>query len=66
MIRRRAWLQVLGAIGAAGIGYAFSHVVAGNDRAMRVFLAVAVTLGLFLVFSALAGELSRRRRKRLY
>jgi hypothetical protein len=69
-IWRRAWLQVLAALGAAVVGYAFAQVVAGNDRAMRVFFATAVALGLFFVFSAFATQLRRRlnrgRRKRLY
>jgi len=60
-IWRRVRLQVLAAFGAAIIGYAFGHVVAGNDRAMRLFFAAAVAMGLFLVFSAFAAQLSRRR-----
>jgi len=62
---RRARLQILAALGAAVIGYAFGHVVAGNDHVMRFFLAAAVTMGLFFVFSALATQLNRRRRKRI-
>jgi hypothetical protein len=65
-IWRRARLQGLAALGATVIGYAFGHVVAENDRAMRFFFAAAVAMGLFFVFSALATHLNRRRRKRLY
>src|SRR5262249_44713008 len=61
---RRARLQISAALGAAVIGYAFGHMVAGNDRLMRFFFAVAVGIGLFLVFSAFAAQLNRRRRKR--
>lgn len=46
-IGRRALLQVVAALGATVIGYAFGHVVAGNDKAMRFFLAATVTTGLF-------------------
>ena len=63
-IWRRASLQVLAALGAAVIGYAFGHVVAGNDRAMRLFFAAAVAMGLFFVFSAFATQLIRRHRRR--
>lgn len=64
-IGRRALLQVVAALGAAVIGYAFGHVVAGNDTAMRFFFAAAVAMGLFLVFSAFATQINRRWRPRL-
>jgi hypothetical protein len=65
-IWRRTRLQVLAALGAGIIGYAFGHVVAENDRAMRLFFSAAVGIGLFFVFSAFATQLSRTRRRRLY
>ena len=64
-IGRRAVLQLVAALGAAVIGYAFGHVVAGNDTAMRFFFAAAVAMGLFLVFSAFATRINRRWRPRL-
>lgn len=56
----RALLQLVAALGAAVIGYAFGHVVARNDTAMRFFLTAAVAMGLFLVFSAFATQINRR------
>ena len=53
-------------LGAAIVGIAFGHVVAGNDHRMQIFLSATVGMGLFFVFSALATEVNRKRRKRLY
>jgi hypothetical protein len=63
---QRAWLQALAVIGAAIVGIAFGHVVAGNDPRMQIFFSATVGMGLFFVFSALATQLNRKRRKRLY
>jgi hypothetical protein len=59
-------LQALAVIGAAIVGIAFGHVVAGNDPRMQIFFSATVGMGLFFVFSALATQLNRKRRKRLY
>ena len=64
--RRRAWLQALAVVGAAMVGIAFGHMVAGNDHRMQIFFSATVGMGLFFVFSALATQLNRKRRKRLY
>src|SRR6266550_3612052 len=64
--RRRAWLQALAVVGAAIVGIAFGHMVAGNDHRMQIFFSATVGMGLFFVFSALATQLNRKRRKRLY
>jgi hypothetical protein len=63
-IWRRAWLQTLAVLGAAIIGIAFGHVVAGNDYRMQVFFSATVGMGLFIVFSGLATEVHRNRRRR--
>jgi hypothetical protein len=47
------------------VGIAFGHMVAGNDQ-MQIFFSATVGMGLFFVFSALATQLNRKRRKRLY
>jgi hypothetical protein len=56
-------LQALAVIAAAMVGLAFGRVVAGNDYRMQLFFATTVGIGLFLVFSALAKQLNRNRRK---
>jgi len=63
---RRSRLQFVAALAAVIVGYAFGYVVAGNDERMQIFFSAAVGMGLFLVFSALASQLSRKRRSRLY
>jgi len=61
---RRALLQLMAALGAAAVGYAFGRVVAETDIAMRFFFAAAVAMGLFLVFSAFATQINRRWQRR--
>jgi len=63
---RRSWLQFVAALAAVIVGCAFGYVVAGNDHRMQIFFSAAVGMGLFLVFSALANQLSRNRRRRPY
>src|ERR1051326_501992 len=60
---QRAGLQALAVIAAAMVGLAFGRVVAGNDYRMQLFFATTVGIGLFLVFSGLAKQLNRNRRK---
>ena len=66
-IWRRAWLQALALLAAAIVGIAFGHVVASNDHPMglrmQIVLSAMVGMGLFLVFSGLAAELDRYRRR---
>ena len=63
-IWRRARLQVMAALAAAVVGCGFGYEVAGNDLAMRVLFAAAVTMGLFFAFSAFATQLNQRRERR--
>src|SRR5881227_2090637 len=37
--RRRVWLQALAVVGAAIVGIAFGHMVAGNDHRMQIFFS---------------------------
>src|SRR6266513_3112606 len=60
-IWRVARLQALAVLGAAVVGIAFGHVVAGNDPRMQIFLSATVGMGLFFPFSALAPKLNRKR-----
>ena len=59
-------MQFVAALAAVIVGCAFGYVVAGNDHRMQIFFSAAVGMGLFLVFSALANQLSRNRRRRPY
>jgi uncharacterized membrane protein YfcA len=61
---RRAWLQALAVLAAVVVGCGFGYVVARNDRPMQIFFSAAVATGLFLVFSAFATQLNRKRRRR--
>jgi hypothetical protein len=63
-IWRRARVRVLAVIGAAIVGIAFGHVVAGNDYRIQIFLSTTVGAGLFIVFSGLATEVNGNRQSR--
>jgi len=47
----------LAVLGAAIVAYAFSYMVAGNERPMQVLFSAAVGIGLLLVLSGLASQL---------
>jgi hypothetical protein len=53
------WANISAAIGSIAVGLAFSRVAAGSDFKMEAFLIVAVSLGLFIVTSGLAGQFRR-------
>jgi hypothetical protein len=56
----------LAVLGAAIVAYAFSYVVAGNERSMQLFFSAAVGIGLLLVLAGLASQLHSKKRRRLY
>jgi len=54
---RRSRLKVWGALGSITVGFAFSYVVAPDDRPLRIFVLVVTNLGLFTVISGLIAQL---------
>jgi hypothetical protein len=52
-------------LGAAIAAYAFSYVVACNERPMRVLFSAAVGIGLLLVLFRLASQPHSKKRRRL-
>src|ERR1051326_2250491 len=55
-IWRRARVRVLAVIGAAIVGIAFGHVVAGNDYRIQIFLSTTVSLRCEPPFAARRDE----------
>src|ERR1700730_1783927 len=56
-VSRRSRLKVWGALGSIAVGFAFSYVVAADDRPPRIFVLVVTSLGLFTVISGLIAQL---------